>query len=76
MLKPLHVIGLLLVILGAINWGVIGCLQVNLIGLLCGGASSLPSRAVYAVIGLAGLMLAAATITVYSHWRVPRFPRQ
>ena len=36
MLKPLHVLGLTLVILGAINWGLVGLFQIDLIAVLCG----------------------------------------
>jgi uncharacterized membrane protein YuzA (DUF378 family) len=74
MLKVLHVLGLILVIAGAINWGLVGVLQFDLIVLLCSD-SLLAARIVYAVIGLAGLMLAATTIAVYSDWRAPVFPR-
>jgi uncharacterized membrane protein YuzA (DUF378 family) len=76
MLQPLHVVGLILVILGALNWGLVGLFQVDLIGSLCGGSSVPVSRVVYTVIGLAGLMLAATTVAVYSDWRAPHFPRR
>jgi uncharacterized membrane protein YuzA (DUF378 family) len=76
MLQPLHVIGLILVILGALNWGLIGLLQIDVVGTLCGGPSSPLSRVIYTVIGLAGLMLAATTAAVYSDWRAPHFPRR
>ncbi len=76
MLQPLHVLGLILVILGALNWGLVGLFQIDVVAMLCGGPSALLSRAVYAVIGLAGLMLAITTLTVYSDWRRPSFPRR
>jgi uncharacterized membrane protein YuzA (DUF378 family) len=75
MLQPLHVIGLILVILGALNWGLVGLFQIDVIAMLCGGPSALVSRVVYTVVGLAGLMLAATTVAVYSDWRRPSFPR-
>jgi hypothetical protein len=74
MLKPLHVLGLTLVILGAVNWGLVGLFQLDLIAALCGGSSAPASRVVYTVIGLFGLLLAATTIAVYSDWRAPSFP--
>jgi uncharacterized membrane protein YuzA (DUF378 family) len=76
MLKPLHVVGLILVITGALNWGAVGVLQLDLIALLCGGQSALLSRVIYTVIGFFGLMLAATTVAVYSHWRAPSFPKR
>jgi uncharacterized membrane protein YuzA (DUF378 family) len=76
MLQPLHVIGLILVILGAIAWGLVGLLGINVIATLCGGESALATRVVYGAIGLAGVMLAATTLAVYSDWRRPIFPRR
>ena len=76
MLQPLHVIGLGLVILGALNWGLIGLLQIDVIALIGGGHATLLSRVICAVIGLAGLMLFITTVAVYSDWRRPSFPRR
>ena len=41
--------------LGALNWGLVGLFQVNLVERLLGG-SAMGERIVYGVIGLAGLM--------------------
>ncbi len=46
---------LVLVIIGALNWGSIGLFGVDLVGLLCGGQGSLVSRIIFTVVGLAGL---------------------
>ncbi|MBU6081491.1 MULTISPECIES: DUF378 domain-containing protein [Allobacillus] len=48
-------IALLLVIIGAINWGLIGFFQFDLVASLFGGQDSLLSRVVYALVGLSGL---------------------
>ncbi|MBR7554550.1 DUF378 domain-containing protein [Allobacillus sp. GCM10007491] len=48
-------IALLLVIIGAINWGLIGFFQFDLVASLFGGQDSLLSRIVYALVGLSGL---------------------
>lgn len=47
---------LTLVILGAINWGLIGFFQFDLVAFICGNMSWL-SRIIYAVIGICGLYL-------------------
>ena len=49
------IIALVLVIIGAINWGCIGFFGLDLVGLLFGGQGSVISRIIYAVVGLAGL---------------------
>ena len=48
-------ISLLLVIVGALNWGSIGLFRFDLVAWLFGGTGSLFSRLVYTIIGLAGL---------------------
>jgi uncharacterized membrane protein YuzA (DUF378 family) len=48
-------LALLLVIIGALNWGLIGLFQFDLVATLFGGMDSLISRIVYTLVGLAGL---------------------
>jgi uncharacterized membrane protein YuzA (DUF378 family) len=48
-------LALILVIIGAINWGLIGLLQFDLVASLFGGQSAWLSRIVYSLVGLAGL---------------------
>lgn len=48
-------IALGLVIIGAINWGLIGFFQFDLVATLFGGISPIPVRIVYALVGLSGL---------------------
>ena len=52
--KALDYFILALVIIGAINWGLVGFFQFNLVTFLFGEMTSL-SRVVYAVVGIAGL---------------------
>lgn len=48
-------IALILSIIGCLNWGLVGIFQFDLVAWLFGGAGSLMSRLVYAIVGLAGL---------------------
>ena len=48
-------IALVLVIIGALNWGSIGLFGVDLVGSLFGGQGSMISRIIFTVVGLAGL---------------------
>ena len=48
-------LSLLLVIVGAINWGLVGLFQFDLVAWLFGGQTSLFSRLVYIVVALAGI---------------------
>ena len=51
----LDTVSLLLVIIGAVNWLLVGVFQFDLVAWLFGGQGVLISRIVYSVIGAAGL---------------------
>lgn len=53
-MKFLDALALLLVIIGAINWGLIGFFQFDLVAALFGDMSGL-SRIIYGLVGIAGL---------------------
>lgn len=48
-------ISLILVIVGAVNWGAIGLFQFDLVSWLFGGQDAILSRIIYTVIALAGI---------------------
>lgn len=47
---------LTLAIIGAINWGLIGLFQFDLVAAIFGGQSSAMSRIIYSLVGLSGLI--------------------
>ena len=55
-MKVLNYLALLLVIIGAVNWGLIGLSDVNLVTLLL-GAESMLTRIVYLLVGIAGIYM-------------------
>ena len=48
-------IALLLVIIGALNWGLVGLFSFDLVAWICGGSGAIVARVIYTVIALAGL---------------------
>ena len=48
-------VSLLLAIIGGINWGSVGIFQFDLVAFACGGQTSLLSRIIYTLVGLAAL---------------------
>lgn len=48
-------ISLILVIIGALNWGSIGLFGLDFVGALFGGQLSSVSRVIFSIVGLAGL---------------------
>lgn len=55
-LKVLLKISLVLVIIGAINWGLIGIFNFNLVSFLFDGISPVISKICYILVGISGLI--------------------
>ena len=45
----------ILIIVGGINWGLVGLFNFNAVGWLLGGSASLLSRAVFVLVGVAAI---------------------
>ena len=54
-MRTVNIVTLLLVIIGAVNWGLVGLFQFDLVAALFGGQQAALSRIVYSLVGLAGL---------------------
>ncbi|MBS4961384.1 MAG: DUF378 domain-containing protein [Clostridiales bacterium] len=62
-MKILDWIALSLVIIGAINWGLVGFFQFDLVSTIFPGSLHWISRLVFALVGLAGIY----SLTMYGH---------
>jgi uncharacterized membrane protein YuzA (DUF378 family) len=60
-MKSVFWIALVLVVVGAVNWGLVGLFQFDLVAALFGGASAPLARVVYTLVGIAGVVLAATS---------------
>lgn len=59
-MKIAAILALVLVIVGAVNWGLVGIAQFDLVATIF-GANSMLARIVYALVGIAGVALAVMT---------------
>ena len=77
MIQMLDNISLVLVIIGAINWGSIGFFGYDIVGSLFGGQGSVIARIIFAIVGIAGLwaigMLFKDKISTHESWKQKRF---
>ena len=55
-MKCVRFIVLLLLVIGALNWGLVGFFQYDVIAEVFGGMMNMAARVVYAIIGIAGLI--------------------
>ena len=54
LLKSLHMVAFILVIVGALNWGLVGLFGFNLVETVLGGMPAI-ERAVYVLVGLSAV---------------------
>jgi uncharacterized protein len=54
-MRILNIIAWALVIIGAVNWGLVGAFDFNLVSAIFGSNTALAARIVYILVGLAGL---------------------
>ncbi len=54
-MKYIRFIAMLLVVIGALNWGLVGFFQYDLISDIFGGMDTMGARIIFALVGVAGL---------------------
>ncbi|GHE24690.1 DUF378 domain-containing protein [Vulcaniibacterium thermophilum] len=59
-MKSLNFVTLGLLVIGGLNWGLVGAFQFDLVAALFGGQDALLSRVVYGLVGLSALWQIAA----------------
>ncbi len=62
-LKTLDLVSIVLVIVGGLNWGLVGVLDFDLVAKIFGDMSSL-SRIVYALVGVSAIYLATQVMNL------------
>lgn len=67
-MKTADVIAAVLVVVGAVNWGLVGAAHTDLVALLF-GAGSILSSAVYVIVGLAGLYQILQWKAIQRRWQ-------
>jgi hypothetical protein len=60
-LNTIDIIALVLVVIGGLNWGLVGLVNVDIVAVILGVASTL-SRLVYILVGLAAVYLAVISV--------------
>jgi len=55
-MRTLQSIALTLTIIGALNWGLVGLFDFNLVALIFGGADSILTKIIYIIVGICGII--------------------
>jgi len=65
-MKVVNILTLVLIIVGAVNWGLVGLFQFDLVAALFGGQQAALARIVYVLVGLSGLYQLVPLISALS----------
>lgn len=62
----IKMISSILLVIGGLNWGLVGILDFDLVAWLCGGSGTLLARVIYALVGLAAIAFAIASLASHN----------
>lgn len=67
-MKSLDVLAAVLIVVGGLNWGLVGFFQFDLVGAIFGGQGAGLSRLVYALVGLSAVYPAVQWKAIQRRW--------
>lgn len=73
-MKSLNLVTLVLLIVGGLNWGLVGAFQFDLVAALFGGQDVMLARVVYVLVGLSALWQVVSLTRPTSHAAPVRSP--
>lgn len=73
-MKTIDVIAAVLLVVGGLNWGLVGAFEFDLVATLFGGSTAALSRVVYLLVGCAALWQALSLKSIQKRWRVSHRP--
>lgn len=71
-MKIVDVIVAALLIIGGLNWGLVGIFQFDIIAALFGGENALISRLIYIVVGLAAVYQGLGWKAIQRRWKMAK----
>lgn len=73
-MKNLDVLSWVLLIVGGLNWGLVGLFEFDLVAAIGGGIDTILSRLIYGLVGLAAVYQVVAVWTMAERWQLPSMP--
>lgn len=67
-MKTLDVIAAALVVVGGLNWGLWGAVELDLVAAVFGGSTAILAKIVYCLVGLAAVYQAAGYRAIQRRW--------
>lgn len=73
-MKVLDVLAAILLVVGGLNWGLVGFFQFDLVAAIFGGQGALISRVVYGLVGLAAIYQGLQWKAIQRRWQSAHEP--
>ena len=70
-MRTLDVIVAVLLVIGGLNWGLVGLFQFDLVAAVFGGQDAIISRVVYAIVGLCAIYQIIEWRAIQRRWLMP-----
>lgn len=68
-MKSLDVIVAILLVIGGLNWGLVGLFKFDLVATIFGGQAAVLSRIVYTIVGICALYQAVLWKQIQNRWK-------
>jgi len=68
-MKSLDVIVAILLVIGGLNWGLVGLFEFDLVATIFGGQTAVLSRIVYTIVGICALYQAVLWKNIQNRWK-------
>jgi uncharacterized membrane protein YuzA (DUF378 family) len=72
-MKALDVITFILLVVGGLNWGLVGLFNFDLVAAICGGQQTTLARVIYCLVGLSAVYEVLALRFIGRRWRWGRY---
>lgn len=69
-MKAIDVLAAVLLVVGGLNWGLVGFAQFDLVAAIFGGSDAILARIVYGLVGLSAVYQAASLKAIQNRWGV------
>lgn len=69
-MKTMDILAAVLLVVGGLNWGLWGAFQFDLVAAIFGGNTTMLSKIVYGLVGLAAVYQAASVRAIQKRWNL------
>lgn len=67
-MRTIDIVALILLIVGGLNWGLVGLFGFDLVAAIFGGVDAFLSRVIYTLVGLSAIWVAFQWKQMHSRW--------